>query len=42
VVHLDEGILIILDFRRILSMEERDALIGVSRVPPQMVEGAAR
>ncbi len=26
VVHLDEGILVILDFRRILSMEEKDAL----------------
>lgn len=41
VVHLDEGILVILDFRRILSLEERDALEGVSRVIP-LVESASR
>lgn len=33
VVHLDEGILIILDFRKILSVEEKDALSGVARLP---------
>ncbi len=42
VVHLDEGILVILDFRRILSMEERDALEGVSRVMPQIAESTSR
>jgi len=42
VVHLDEGILVILDFRRILSIEERDALEGVSRVIPQISETASR
>ncbi len=38
VVHLDEGILIILDFRRILSLEEKDALETVSRLLPTTVE----
>jgi purine-binding chemotaxis protein CheW len=42
VVHLDEGILVILDFRKILSMEERDALDSVSRMIPATVEGASR
>ncbi len=42
VVHLDEGILVILDFRRILSMEERDALEGVSRIVPQIAESISR
>jgi purine-binding chemotaxis protein CheW len=41
VVHLDEGILIILDFRKILSIEERDALTGVARLPAA-AESAAR
>lgn len=41
-VHLDEGILIILDFRKILSLEEKDALGGVTRMAPGLVEGAAR
>ncbi|HMK34678.1 MAG TPA: chemotaxis protein CheW [Desulfomonilaceae bacterium] len=42
VVHLDEGILIILDFKRILSLEEKDALDNVSRLAPSMVEGLPR
>jgi purine-binding chemotaxis protein CheW len=42
VVHLDQGILVILDFRRILSMEERDALEGVTRTVPQAVESITR
>jgi purine-binding chemotaxis protein CheW len=42
VVHLDEGILIILDFRRILSLEEKDALGGVARVSSPLVEGTTR
>jgi purine-binding chemotaxis protein CheW len=42
VVHLDEGILIILDFRKILSLEEKDALGGVARLSPALVEGASR
>lgn len=39
VVHLDEGILIILDFKRILSLEEKDALGGVARMSSGLVEG---
>jgi purine-binding chemotaxis protein CheW len=42
VVHLDEGILIILDFRKILSGEEKDALSGVSRLGPAAAEGVLR
>ena len=42
VVHLDEGILVILDFRRILSVEEKDALGTVSRLIPASAEGGAR
>jgi len=32
VSHLDDGILIILDFRKILSLEEKDALGSVTRI----------
>ena len=42
VVHLEEGILIVLDFRRILSVEEKDALGGVSQSLPVSVERATR
>lgn len=35
VVHLDEGILIILDFKRILSVEEKGQLERVSRMMPE-------
>lgn len=42
VVHLDEGILIILDFRKILSVEEKDALGGVARLAPASAESIAR
>ncbi len=42
VVHLDEGILVILDFRKILSMEEKDALDSVSHMMPAGIEGASR
>jgi purine-binding chemotaxis protein CheW len=42
VVHLDEGILIILDFRRILSLEEKDALDSVARMIPASMEGLQR
>lgn len=42
VVHLDEGILIILDFRRILSVEEKDALDTVSRMIPAAAESMQR
>jgi purine-binding chemotaxis protein CheW len=42
VVHLDEGILIILDFRKILSMEEKEALDGVPRLAPVSVESYGR
>jgi purine-binding chemotaxis protein CheW len=42
VIHLDEGILIILDFRKILSMEEKDALGGVTRATSAAAEGASR
>ncbi len=38
VVHLDEGILIILDFRKILSLEEKDALGSVARIAPASAE----
>lgn len=41
VVHLDEGILVILDFRRILSVEEKSALGTVSRMTPVAAEGAS-
>jgi purine-binding chemotaxis protein CheW len=40
VVHLDEGILIVLDFRKILSIEEKDVLDSVSRLIPPTLEGA--
>jgi purine-binding chemotaxis protein CheW len=42
VVHLDEGILIILDFRKILSMEEKEALDGVPRLAPVSVDSYGR
>ncbi|MBM3299840.1 MAG: purine-binding chemotaxis protein CheW [Deltaproteobacteria bacterium] len=42
VVHLDEGILVILDFRRILSVEEKHALDTVPRMVPAVLEGASR
>lgn len=42
VVHLDEGILIILDFRRILSVEEKDALDSVARMIPVAAESMKR
>jgi len=42
VVHLDEGILIILDFRKILSVEEKDALGTVSKITPSGVEMLSR
>jgi len=32
VAHLDEGIIVVLDFRKILSIEEKDALGTVARV----------
>jgi purine-binding chemotaxis protein CheW len=35
VLHLDEGILVVLDFRKILSIEEKDSLEGVTRLLPQ-------
>jgi len=41
VVHMDEGILVMLDFRRILSLEEKDALGAVAKVLPA-VEGFPR
>jgi purine-binding chemotaxis protein CheW len=42
VVHLDEGIMIILDFRKILSMEEKDALGNVSRLAPPRAQSLPR
>ena len=42
VVHLEEGILVILDFRKILSVEEKDALGSVSRLIPAAAEGASK
>jgi purine-binding chemotaxis protein CheW len=41
VVHLDEGILIVLDFKKVLSMEEKDALDGVARLAPAALEAAS-
>jgi len=38
VIHMDEGILVILDFRRILSMEEKDALSTMSQRMPAVLE----
>ena len=38
VIHMDEGILVILDFRRILSMEEKDALSTMSQKMPAVLE----
>ncbi|MEW6140939.1 MAG: chemotaxis protein CheW [Thermodesulfobacteriota bacterium] len=38
VVHLDEGIMVILDFRKILSGEEKAALGTVSRMLPALSE----
>jgi purine-binding chemotaxis protein CheW len=42
VFHLEEGILIVLDFRRILSVEEKDALGSVSQSLPASPERATR
>ncbi len=41
VLHMDRGILVILDFRRILSVEERDALDGISQRSPTVLERAS-
>ena len=41
VVHLEETILIVLDFKKILSIEEKEALDQVSGVLPPAAEGAA-
>ncbi|MBI4964614.1 MAG: purine-binding chemotaxis protein CheW [Desulfomonile tiedjei] len=41
VVHLDETILIVLDFKKILSIEEKEALDHVAGVLPAAAEGAA-
>ncbi|MGB6067976.1 MAG: chemotaxis protein CheW [Desulfomonilaceae bacterium] len=38
VVHLDEGILIVLDFKKILSLEEKTALDTVARMIPAAAE----
>jgi purine-binding chemotaxis protein CheW len=32
VIHLDESILVILDFKRILSVDEKDALTGMAQI----------
>ncbi len=42
VVHLDEGILIVLDFRKILSVEEKDALGNVSQSLPAPADKVTR
>lgn len=42
VSHLDEGIIIVLDFRKILSLEEKDALGTVSRLTPSGMEMISR
>jgi purine-binding chemotaxis protein CheW len=39
VVHLEDGILVILDFRRILSVEEKHALDTVPRMMPAALQG---
>ena len=41
VLHMDRGILVILDFRRILSIEEKDALSGISQPNPTVLERAS-
>src|SRR5271157_2427046 len=38
VVHLDESILIVLDFKKILSIDEKQALDGVTRLIPEAME----
>jgi len=38
VLHMDHGILVILDFKRILSIEEKDALSGISQRSPTVLE----
>jgi chemotaxis signal transduction protein len=38
VVHLDERIMVVLDFRRILTMDERDRLEQVARELPEETE----
>jgi purine-binding chemotaxis protein CheW len=41
VLHMDQGILVILDFRRILSIEEKDALSNMSQRVPNVLERAS-
>jgi purine-binding chemotaxis protein CheW len=38
VVHLEESILIVLDFKKILSIDEKQALDGVTRMIPEELE----
>ena len=38
IVHLDESILIVLDFKKILSLDEKEALDGVTRLIPEELE----
>ncbi|MGO9567585.1 MAG: chemotaxis protein CheW, partial [Desulfomonilaceae bacterium] len=38
VVHLEESILIVLDFKKILSIDEKQALDGVTRMIPAAAE----
>ena len=41
VLHLDQGILVLLDFKRILSPEEKETLTGISQRSPAALEGAS-
>jgi purine-binding chemotaxis protein CheW len=41
VLHMDHGILVILDFKRILSMEEKDALSAIPQRGPTVLERAS-
>jgi purine-binding chemotaxis protein CheW len=41
VLHMDRGILVILDFKRILSVEEKDVLSGISQDSPGAQERAS-
>ena len=38
ILHMDQGILVILDFKRILSIEEKDVLSGISQRSPTVLE----
>ncbi len=38
VIHLEETILIVLDFKKILSLDEKQALDGVTRMIPEIAE----